>query len=57
MFADPHRRYNPLTAEWNVVLPHRSQRSWQGQQEEITPQARSSHVTHFKNTECFSDQV
>ncbi|UCE53686.1 MAG: hypothetical protein JSV31_31355 [Desulfobacterales bacterium] len=57
MFADPHRRYNPLTAEWNVVLPHRSQRPWQGQQEEITPQARSSHVTHFKNTECFSDQV
>src|SRR5581483_6094940 len=26
----PHRRYNPLTREWVVVSPHRTQRPWQG---------------------------
>jgi UDPglucose--hexose-1-phosphate uridylyltransferase len=28
-----HRRLNPLTAEWVLVSPHRTQRPWQGQQE------------------------
>jgi UDPglucose--hexose-1-phosphate uridylyltransferase len=28
---DPHRRYNPLTREWVLVSPHRTQRPWQGQ--------------------------
>ncbi len=27
----PHRRYNPLTREWVLVSPHRTQRPWQGQ--------------------------
>ena len=31
--ADPHRRLNPLTREWVLVSPHRSQRPWQGQVE------------------------
>jgi UDPglucose--hexose-1-phosphate uridylyltransferase len=31
---DPHRRYNPLTREWVLVSPHRTQRPWQGQVEE-----------------------
>ena len=31
---DPHRRYNPLTREWVLVSPHRTQRPWQGQTEE-----------------------
>ena len=30
----PHRRFNPLTREWVLVSPHRSQRPWQGQIEE-----------------------
>jgi UDPglucose--hexose-1-phosphate uridylyltransferase len=33
----PHRRYNPLTREWALVSPHRTQRPWQGQVEEVAP--------------------
>lgn len=29
----PHRRLNPLSDEWILVSPHRTQRPWQGQQE------------------------
>jgi len=28
-----HRRFNPLTREWMLVSPHRTQRPWQGQTE------------------------
>jgi len=30
---DPHRRFNPLTRQWVLVSPHRTQRPWQGQME------------------------
>lgn len=33
----PHRRLNPLTSEWVLVSPHRTQRPWVGQVEEIQP--------------------
>ena len=31
----PHRRFNPLTREWVLVSPHRTQRPWQGQIEKV----------------------
>jgi UDPglucose--hexose-1-phosphate uridylyltransferase len=33
MFDSPHRRFNPLTAEWVLVSPHRAKRPWLGQVE------------------------
>jgi UDPglucose--hexose-1-phosphate uridylyltransferase len=31
----PHRRFNPLTREWVLVSPHRTQRPWQGKVEHL----------------------
>src|SRR3954453_4355773 len=39
----PHRRHNPLTNEWVLVSPHRTQRPWQGQEEEVAPQKQPQH--------------
>jgi UDPglucose--hexose-1-phosphate uridylyltransferase len=36
----PHRRFNPLTREWILVSPHRTQRPWQGQVEATAPADR-----------------
>jgi UDPglucose--hexose-1-phosphate uridylyltransferase len=36
-FDLPHRRFNPLTREWVLVSPHRTQRPWLGQVEKTPP--------------------
>ncbi|MDU8925303.1 galactose-1-phosphate uridylyltransferase [Pasteurellaceae bacterium LIM206] len=36
----PHRRYNPLTAQWVLVSPHRAKRPWQGQQEKVSEEEK-----------------
>jgi UDPglucose--hexose-1-phosphate uridylyltransferase len=39
----PHRRYNPLSREWVLVSPHRTQRPWQGQVEQVAPEQRPAY--------------
>jgi UDPglucose--hexose-1-phosphate uridylyltransferase len=41
--TQPHRRFNPLTNEWILVSPHRTQRPWLGQVEKHSSVARPSH--------------
>lgn len=44
----PHRRLNILTGDWVLVSPHRTQRPWQGQMENINSDARPAH-----DAECY----
>lgn len=37
---NPHRRFNPLTREWVMVSPQRTDRPWQGQVEEQPAQVQ-----------------
>lgn len=39
----PHRRHNPLTGEWILVSPQRTQRPWQGQVEKSPPDERPAY--------------
>ena len=45
IFTGPHRRLNPLTGEWLLVSPHRTERPWQGQIEDEPPPRRSRPTT------------
>lgn len=39
IFSRPHRRFNPLTNEWVLVSPQRTERPWQGQEEKAASAA------------------
>ncbi len=39
----PHRRLNPLTGEWVLVSPHRTQRPWLGQVEKVSPEIQPAY--------------
>jgi UDPglucose--hexose-1-phosphate uridylyltransferase len=41
--TSPHRRFNPLTREWVLVSPHRTQRPWHGQVERLP----SAHLASY----------
>ena len=43
LFSTPHRRLNPLTGEWLLVSPHRTQRPWQGQVEDAPAERRPAY--------------
>src|SRR5512137_2303400 len=48
LFSLPHRRYNPLTDEWILVSPHRTQRPWLGQVEKSALEKIERY-----NAECY----
>lgn len=45
---DPHRRFNPLTREWVLVSPHRTDRPWLGEVEKTPPEHQPEY-----DPECY----
>jgi UDPglucose--hexose-1-phosphate uridylyltransferase len=39
----PHRRRNPLTGDWILVSPHRTERPWQGEVEPAAAELRTAY--------------
>ncbi|HTU69883.1 MAG TPA: UDP-glucose--hexose-1-phosphate uridylyltransferase [Candidatus Baltobacteraceae bacterium] len=42
----PHRRYNPLLAQWVLVSPHRAERPWLGERETPPPATVPAYDPH-----------
>src|SRR2546426_1446609 len=45
LIEHPHRRLNPLTREWVLVSPHRTQRPWLGEVEKHPTEAQPAYDT------------
>ena len=43
LYQQPHRRFNPLTSEWVLVSPQRTERPWRGQIETAAAPAGSAY--------------